>query len=67
MVSIKLNGSEVTLAVGTTIAALLRDRGLDRPGIAVAIDRRVIPRSRHEQVEVRDGEAVEVIGAVGGG
>lgn len=67
MPTITLNGETRKLPEGTTVATLLQELDLDRPGIAVAIDRRVVPRSRHPEVRVDEGQVVEVIRAVGGG
>jgi sulfur carrier protein len=67
MIRIVLNGEPRELAPETTVAALVRDLGLPADGIAVAVDRDVVPRSAHERTALRDGARVEVIRAVGGG
>lgn len=64
---IQLNGEARELPEGCTVAALLEALGARREGVAVAVDRRVVPRSQHEARRLREGEAVEVITAVGGG
>jgi sulfur carrier protein len=64
---VRLNGEPRELPDGTTVAGLLERLGLDRDGIAVAVDRDVVPRGRHAEVVLRDGADVEVIRAVGGG
>lgn len=64
---IRLNGEERAVAPGTTVASLLVELGLTRPGYAVAVDRAVVPRALHATTELRDGSEVEVIRAVGGG
>jgi sulfur carrier protein len=55
------------LSEGVTVCALLDRVGLSGRRVAVAINACVVPRSRFEAVHVRDGDAVEVIHAVGGG
>lgn len=50
-----------------TVRALLERFELHRRRVAVAINSTVVPRSRFEQVTIEDGDAVEVIQAVGGG
>lgn len=65
--TIFVNGEPRSVAPETTIAALLETLGLNRDGIAVAIDRQVVPRSQHAQRKLPDGARVEVIRAVGGG
>lgn len=62
-----VNGEETERAPGCTVAALLEDLGLRRDGVAVAVNRRVVPRSTHAGHVLQDGDRVEVIQAVGGG
>ncbi len=64
---IRLNGEEREVAEGWTIAALLESMGLRRDGIAVAVDKQVVPRGDHERTALREGAEIEVIRAVGGG
>lgn len=64
---VEVNGESKDLSPGTTIQVLLADLGLDRDGIAVAVNRRVVPRSRHPETELEEGAVVEIIRAVGGG
>ncbi len=52
---------------GMSVRALLERVGLAGRRVAVAINAEVVPRSRFELARVRDGDAVEVIHAVGGG
>lgn len=64
---VRLNGEPRDLAEGITIAELLAAMGLDRDGIAVAVDRQVVPRGRHAATVLRPDAEIEVIRAVGGG
>lgn len=64
---VRLNGVEREVPDGRTVQGLLADLGLDRPGVAVAVDGRVVPRSEHPDRALADGAVVEVIRAVGGG
>jgi sulfur carrier protein len=64
-----LNGDPVALAEGTTIADLvtvLLDR-TELGGIAVAVDRCVIPRSEWSTTLARPDTQVEVVTAAAGG
>ena len=53
--------------------AFVTTRGLEdlleigRDGTAVAVDRHVIPRTRHAQTQLSERQEIEVIRAVGGG
>jgi len=67
VVSILLNGEERELRAGT-VAELLAELGeAARPGLAVALNGEVVPRRRWGEQDLRDGDALEVVGAVQGG
>lgn len=64
---ILLNGAEHRLEPDTTVAQLLVSLQLPSVGVAVAVDRRVVPRSEHAQTHLEEGAVVEILRAVGGG
>lgn len=66
-VTLTVNGQTRRVAVGTTIAALVHELSGSSRGVAVAIDREVVPRSNWEEVVVREGTSVEVVTATSGG
>jgi sulfur carrier protein len=63
-----VNGQRYPYQPGT-IRDLLARLGLDpdRPGIAVAVNATVIPRSEWERVVLQPGDRVEIVHAVAGG
>ncbi len=63
----ELNGQLEEVEDDLTVRLLLERFHLQRGRVAVAINSRVIPRSRFDDEEIREGDAVEVIQAVGGG
>lgn len=68
MIQCTLNGNEHQLADGITISDLLTSLNiLKSEGVAVAVNRAVIPKSEHSLVRIKDGDSLEVIRAVGGG
>ena len=67
MIELQVNGEARSLPDGTTIAELLAEMGLATEGVAVAVDRQVIPRSKHAETRLEAGAQVEVLRAVGGG
>ena len=67
MTRIQLNGEVREIAPGTTIADLLRALEVPGEGVAVAVERKVVPRSAHKEHVLEEGVEVEVIRAVGGG
>jgi len=66
-VIVVVNGVDREVPPGATLRDLVRGMGLPEDGIAVAVDREVVPRSQHPQRVLVEGERIEVIRAVGGG
>lgn len=64
---ILLNGQEKSFSTPVTISALLQEMGLSERRVAVEVNREIVPRSRHDEVELKDNDRVEVVFAIGGG
>jgi sulfur carrier protein len=64
---IMLNGQEKSLESPATISALLQEMGLTDRRVAVEVNREIVPRSRHGEVELKENDRVEVVFAIGGG
>ena len=66
-ISITLNGDPRRVAVGLTVAGLLAE--LDLPAAKVAVERNlaIVPRSTFAEVQLADGDALEIVHFVGGG
>jgi sulfur carrier protein len=66
---IRLNGADVDVDAGTTLASLLRrhDISQDATGVAVAMNDVVVPKRDWATRRLEDGDTVEVIHAVQGG
>jgi sulfur carrier protein len=62
-----VNGEDRQFPEGTTIASLLGALGLGEVRVAVEVNRTVVPRSRHAETAVAEGDRVEVVRFVGGG
>jgi len=63
-----VNGEEREFAAGATLAEVLEQLGIrEERGIAVAVNDAVVPRADHRRFHPRDGDAIEIIHAVGGG
>ncbi len=62
-----VNGEEKVLADGISVLDMLNALEIERRGIAVELNREVVPRGRHEETRLKEGDAVEVIRMVGGG
>ena len=66
-VTVSVNGVPRAVAAGTTVAALVEELGAGSRGIAVAVDRVVVPRSLWVEAVVEEGAHVEVVTAAAGG
>lgn len=64
---ISLNGRDTEAKDGSSVASLLEDLKLGLSKSAVAVNSRVIPRSKLGETFLADGDTVEIIEAVGGG
>ena len=62
-----INGENRELAEGATVAELLSHLMLERGGIAVAVNERVVRGSNFDEHRLQDGDVVEIIRAVAGG
>lgn len=66
--TVVVNGSPVELRSGATLAEALAFAGiLPAGGVAVAVEGEVVPRRAWGFTMLRDGQAIEVVGAVQGG
>ena len=66
-VDFELNGEKQAANEPLTVLGLLQEFDLVGRRVAVAINAEVVPKSDFETREVRAGDQVEVIQAVGGG
>jgi sulfur carrier protein len=65
---VTVNGAPRELdATSPTVADLVRAMGLEGKRIAVERNGEIVPKSRHAQTRLADGDRLEVVGAVGGG
>jgi sulfur carrier protein len=66
---VAVNGTATEIAEGATVAAVLVHLNLPSAarGVAVALQGEVVPRAQWVSVAVRDGDRIEVVGAIQGG
>ena len=67
--NITVNGEVKVVQPGLNLYQLLFDLQIDpsRPGIAIALNREVVPRQRWKEAEIPSESDVEIIRAVQGG
>jgi len=66
-VRVTVNGEARELPSGTTVAALLSQVAPAGKPCAVEVNREIVPRSAHGARTLADGDAIEIVGFVGGG
>lgn len=62
-----INGKPTEITADTTLADLLRQLELAGRRVAVELNGTIVPRSRHAEQRVADGDQVEIVHAIGGG
>jgi len=67
VITITLNGKEQAIEPPESITALLQSLNVNAKRVAVAVNGEVVRRVEWEETVVADGDAVEIVRAVGGG
>lgn len=66
-ISIVVNGTPQRLDANSTVADLLAQMGAAGRRVAVERNGAIVPKSRHAETRLADGDRLEVVIAVGGG
>ena len=64
---ITVNGEARQVVAGATIAGLLDELKLTGKPVAVEVNRELVPRQRHGEHRLAEGDLVEIVTLVGGG
>ena len=64
---IRLNGEEREFDAPLSVLGLLQAAGYGERRVAVEVNREIVPRSGHATRALCEGDAVEIIQAIGGG
>lgn len=67
MIAVSVNDEPRRLPDGTSVARLVEDVGCGRRGVAVAVNKEVVPRSAWEATRLADGDRIEILRAAQGG
>jgi sulfur carrier protein len=62
-----INGEKREIDEGMTVKALLEALEMSPQGIAVELNKVIVPKSRHGETPLTDGDTVEVVRMTGGG
>lgn len=66
-INIRLNGDALALPAPCTLTGLLAAQGLAERRVAVEVNGEIVPRGRHADHLLADGDVVEIVHALGGG
>lgn len=67
MIQLSVNGQVQRVEPGANVALLLEALELSRKRVAVEKNGEIVPRSQYSSTELTDGDALEIVVAVGGG
>ncbi|MBA4743428.1 MAG: sulfur carrier protein ThiS [Azoarcus sp.] len=67
MAQVIVNGQPESLRDGLTVLALLEERALAGKRVAVERNGEIVPKGRHAETAIADGDRLEIVVAVGGG
>lgn len=62
-----VNGEEFAIDSGSSVAKLVKERGLDRSRVAVELNGEIVSRDTFDDTLLHDGDKVEIVHFVGGG
>lgn len=64
---VKVNGEDRETTAGATLKALLEALNIRPEGIAVEVNREIVPKRTWENAVLKDGDSIEVVRMTGGG
>ena len=64
---ITVNGAPHALAAPARVSDLVADLRLDPKAVAIERNRAIVPRSTYADTPIMDGDAIEIVGFIGGG
>ncbi|WP_106476609.1 sulfur carrier protein ThiS [Phytohalomonas tamaricis] len=64
---LQLNGEPRSFDAVTTVDELIETLGLRGKRIAVELNEQIVPRTRHAETALNDGDSIEIVHAIGGG
>ena len=67
MIQVTINGQTESLDDGSSVLALLEGRGLAGKRLAVERNGEIVPKGRHADTQLAEGDKLEIVVAVGGG
>ena len=66
-IRVHLNGEDRDVPAGLTVRGLLESLALEPRLVVVERNREILSRTRYDEVQVREGDTLELVHFVGGG
>ena len=66
-IRVHLNGEDREVAAGLSVQGLLESLALEPRLVVVERNREILARTRYDEVQVREGDRLELVHFVGGG
>ena len=67
MLTLQINGEQKQFPPDINVAGLIASMQLSGRRIAIELNGEIVPKSSHTSTQLRDGDKLEVVVAVGGG
>ena len=65
--NVHVNGKIESLPTDCSISTLIEQMDLEGKRIAVELNLDIVPKSEHLQTQLKEGDVVEIVHAIGGG
>ena len=66
-VAVRVNGEEIRLPEGASVASVLERLHVSTPRVAVERNREIVPKAEYAKTALETGDVLEVVEFVGGG
>ena len=66
-VAVRVNGEEIRLPEGASVASVLEQLKVSTPRVAVERNREIVPKAEYAKTRLEAGDVLEVVEFVGGG
>jgi sulfur carrier protein len=66
-VAVRVNGEEIRLPEGASVASVLERLKVSTPRVAVERNREIVPKAEYAKTQLAPGDVLEVVEFVGGG
>jgi sulfur carrier protein len=65
--TVYVNGEQKEVPEGTTVQGLVLLAGLGQAACAAEVNKQIVPKKRHADTALREGDRIELVSLVGGG